>query len=52
MGQKRLKRLLVTGAAGGIGKAIRAKLAPLAKIVRLSDRAGLGNKASHEEIVY
>jgi uronate dehydrogenase len=52
MGQRRLKRLLVTGAAGGIGKAIRAKLAPLAKIVRLSDRAGLGNKASHEEIVY
>ena len=52
MGQKRLKRLLVTGAAGGIGKAIRTKLAPLAEIVRLSDRAGLGEAASHEEIVY
>ena len=52
MGQKRLKRLLVTGAAGGIGKAIRTKLAPLAEIVRLSDRAELGEAASHEEIVY
>ena len=52
MGQKRLKRLLVTGSAGGIGKAIRTKLAPLAEIVRLSDRAGLGEAASHEEIVY
>ena len=52
MGQKRLKRLLVTGSAGGIGKAIRTKLAPLAEIVRLSDRAELGEAASHEANVY
>ena len=52
MAKKKLNRLLVTGAAGGIGQAIRGKLAPMADIVRLSDREALGAAAAHEEIVY
>lgn len=52
MAKKKLNRLLMTGAAGGVGKAIRGKLAPLADIVRLSDRQDLEDAAAHEEIVY
>lgn len=46
-----LNRLLVTGAAGGVGQAIRPHLARLARNVRLSDIANLGEAADHEEIV-
>ncbi|WP_251976624.1 NAD-dependent epimerase/dehydratase family protein [Salinicola avicenniae] len=46
-----LKRLLVTGAAGGVGQAIRPHLGRLAEQVRLSDIADLGEAAAHEEIV-
>lgn len=46
-----LNRLLVTGAAGGVGQAIRPHLARLAHNVRLSDVAELGTAADHEEIV-
>lgn len=46
-----LNRLLVTGAAGGVGEAIRPYLQELAKNVRLSDISGIANPASHEEIV-
>lgn len=46
-----LKRLLVTGAAGGMGQAIRPRLAQLAHRVRLSDVTDLGEAADHEEIV-
>ncbi|MBB3230419.1 NAD-dependent epimerase/dehydratase family protein [Halomonas stenophila] len=46
-----LNRILVTGAAGGVGKAIRPHLACLAHRVRLSDVADLGEAAEHEEIV-
>ena len=42
MTEKRVKKLLVTGAAGVIGRAIRAMLEPIAETLRLSDRAGLG----------
>jgi uronate dehydrogenase len=52
MAKKLVKRLLVTGAAGGIGRALRQKLIPVADILRLSDREGLGEAAAHEEIVY
>lgn len=46
-----LNRILVTGAAGGVGKAIRPSLARLAQWVRLSDVADLGEAAEHEELV-
>ena len=52
MAKKKLNRLLVTGAAGGVGEAIRGKLAPMANIIRLSDREALGAAAAHEEIVH
>ncbi|QFT85942.1 dTDP-glucose 4,6-dehydratase [Halomonas sp. THAF12] len=45
-----LNRILVTGAAGGLGTAIRPYLARLAHRVRLSDVADLGEAAEHEEI--
>lgn len=46
-----IDRLLVTGAAGGMGRIIRPHLAQLARTVRLSDIADLGEAASHEELV-
>ncbi|MFG6138748.1 NAD-dependent epimerase/dehydratase family protein [Halomonas sp. B23F22_10] len=46
-----LNRILVTGAAGGLGKAIRPHLSRLAHKVRLSDVADLGEAAEHEELV-
>lgn len=46
-----LKRILVTGAAGGLGRAIRHYLTRLAREVRLSDVADLGEAAAHEELV-
>ena len=47
-----MKRLLMTGAAGGIGAVLRKKLAPMAETLRISDIADLGEAAPHEEIVY
>lgn len=44
-------RLLITGAAGGIGQIMRRKLAPLAKILRLSDISDMGGAAENEELV-
>lgn len=46
-----LNRILVTGAAGGVGKAIRPYLDQLAEKVRLSDIAELGEAQPHEELV-
>lgn len=46
-----LNRLLMTGAAGGVGRALRTKLSELARTVRLSDIniAPLGAPAANEE---
>lgn len=44
-----MKRLLLTGAAGGLGSAMRGRLKGLAEIVRISDIVELGNLAAHEE---
>ncbi|BAO92024.1 NAD-dependent epimerase/dehydratase family protein [Caballeronia cordobensis] len=46
-------RLLLTGAAGGIGRAIRHRVAEFARQVRISDLPGVlpGDAAPHEEIV-
>lgn len=46
-----LKRLLVTGAAGGIGRVIRPRLASLAEVIRLSDLAAPDGAGSGEEVV-
>ncbi|WP_148254218.1 NAD-dependent epimerase/dehydratase family protein [Aidingimonas lacisalsi] len=46
-----LDRILVTGAAGGLGSSLRPHLTRLAKQVRLSDIADLGEAAPHEEVV-
>ncbi|MDR5782235.1 NAD(P)-dependent oxidoreductase [Caballeronia sp. LZ065] len=49
----RFERLLLTGAAGGVGQAIRHRVAEFARRVRVSDLPGvLGSEAApHEEIV-
>jgi uronate dehydrogenase len=46
-----ISRLLLTGAAGGLGRVLRESLQPFAKHLRLSDIAPLGPAAAHEEIV-
>ena len=46
-----MNRLLVTGAAGGLCRALRPRLAPLARTLRLADIAPIGDPAPHEEIV-
>jgi len=45
------KRILLTGAAGGLGKVLRERIKPWAQVVRLSDMADLGDAADGEEIV-
>lgn len=47
-----MKRLLLTGAAGGIGKALRTKLASLTETLRISDITDLGPAAPNEEVIY
>ncbi len=47
-----MKRLLITGAAGGLGTLARARLGHMADILRLSDIDDLGEAAASEEIVY
>lgn len=48
----RLERLLLTGAAGGLGKVLREKLGPFAETLRLSDIGAMAPaQGSHEEIV-
>ena len=47
----RFNRLLITGAAGNLGKELRRGLAPLTATLRLTDRGGKAPAADHEEIV-
>ncbi|QFU08166.1 putative epimerase/dehydratase [Rhodobacteraceae bacterium THAF1] len=47
-----LKKLLITGASGNLGVMCRTGLKPLAETIRLSDRDGVTDAASHEEIVH
>lgn len=44
-------KLLMTGAAGGLGTALRERLKANCDVLRLSDRVGLGEACAHEEIV-
>ena len=46
-----MNRLLITGAAGALGSVCRERLRPLARTLRLSDMADLGEAAPHEELV-
>lgn len=46
-----MKRILVTGAAGGLGSILRSGLAGFAETLRLSDREPLGEARDGEEIV-
>lgn len=46
-----MKRLLITGAAGGLGRLARARLTHLAEVIRLSDISDLGAAGANEELV-
>lgn len=48
---KPFKRLLITGAAGRLGRILRAEMSALADTLRLTDIADLGEAAAHEELV-
>jgi len=49
---RKFGRLLLTGAAGGLGKVLRERLQPFASVLRLSDIAALGAATgAHEEVV-
>jgi uronate dehydrogenase len=48
---KPFKRILLTGAAGGLGKVLRDRIKPWAEVVRLSDVADMGEAREGEEIV-
>jgi uronate dehydrogenase len=45
-----MNRILITGAAGGLGKLLRQSLAGYAPVLRLSDMADLGEAAPGEEV--
>lgn len=46
---KQFKRILITGAAGRLGRVLREALKDYAEILRLTDIAPLGDLAEHEE---
>ncbi|EPX87641.1 Nucleoside-diphosphate-sugar epimerase [Rubellimicrobium thermophilum DSM 16684] len=46
-----MERLLITGAAGNLGRVMRRRLASRARVLRLSDIADLGPAAPHEELM-
>ena len=49
--QPLVHRLLLTGAAGGLGRELRRRLPAHCTVLRLSDVAELGSAAAHEELV-
>ncbi|MGS0744047.1 NAD-dependent epimerase/dehydratase family protein [Glaciimonas sp. GG7] len=44
-------RILLTGAAGGLGKILRERIKPWADVIRVSDLASLGEARDGEEVV-
>lgn len=44
-----MKRLLITGAQGGLGRMSRHRLRHMADVIRLSDRVDMGDLENHEE---
>src|ERR1044071_8324267 len=51
MRQGKLERLLLTGAAGGLGQVLRESLRPHASVMRLSDVAAMAPAVDGEEVV-
>lgn len=47
----RIDHLLLTGAAGGLGKVLRSRLRPFVHTLRLSDIADMGSAGPREELV-
>jgi len=47
----RFRRLLLTGAGGGLGRELRRRLKPYCETLRLSDRVDVGPAAEGEEVV-
>jgi uronate dehydrogenase len=48
---KPFKRILLTGAAGGLGRVLRERIRPWAEVIRLSDIAAMGEAGPNEEVV-
>lgn len=48
---KKFKRLLLTGAAGGLGTLLRERVKPWTETLRVSDIANLGTASENEEVV-
>jgi uronate dehydrogenase len=48
---KPFKRILLTGAAGGLGRVLRERIAGWADVVRLSDIGDIGAARANEEVV-
>lgn len=46
-----LNRILITGAAGTVGRQLRPLLAPMAKTLRLSDIVAIGDAGPEDEVV-
>mgnify|MGYP007007742196 CR=1 FL=1 len=46
----KVHRLLLTGAAGGLGKVLRERLRPYADVLRLSDVAGMAPARDGSEV--
>jgi uronate dehydrogenase len=51
MSEQQFNRLLLTGAAGGLGKVLRVGLAPYCRVLRVSDRAPMDPPGAREEVV-
>lgn len=51
MTEPAFNRLLLTGAAGALGRVLRASLKPLTRHLRLSDIADMGAAAASEEVI-
>ena len=49
--EKPFRRLLLTGAAGGLGRVLRERIKPWAEVVRVSDCTDLGPAQAGEEVV-
>lgn len=45
------QKLLLTGAAGGLGRALRERLKANCDVLRLSDRVSFGEATAQEEVV-
>jgi uronate dehydrogenase len=49
--KKPFKRILLTGAAGGLGKILRERVKPWTEVLRLSDLGDMGDARPGEEII-